>query len=559
MVVDTRNDGVVYPVDSLVELVVPSKEQKKEAELYVTMFDCSEKRGNNYAALVFVLLFVLIGLPIWWMTTRVYRANLPYDRIRELSQRELILPLNVTLIWLDGSDKELANAIRNHLENTLSRRRVSEHLVFDFRYTSRAALDEERAKLFGPKLSATMKAVQCNFSTELLGNLLVFLLPVGLSVPYRTFVGCQYPPDMYVIADGQAVELSARIAHHVLHVFIKEARLASLEVKSLQSASPENVLDANFSTLRSEYALELFVVDPAPDGLPKVEAYSTLYLPIIDKFLGTLSPVVQTSITSQMLYYIDFPVAPSNNGSFHYLEAEKLPHLINSMESYMGSYVTTRPVVRLLVYLTPQEVSPLYILKEDGSIAMYNSFVVNGWGGVVIVNDDASKGLGKNAQLAMVALLRNFLGLGTDQSIQRRRAPICPWELQMLMYHACADNALTSVRTLTSLISLLNRISNIVINDEVASRIDKSVIALQAVYSSLTMPVNLTAAALNASIAYRYSEQAFFDHSLLSLLYFPEDQKYAIYVPLFLPVCFPVVLSVFRMVRSLKYAKTKQE
>jgi phosphatidylinositol glycan class S len=33
-------------------------------------------------------------------------------------------------------------------------------------------------------------------------------------------------------------------------------------------------------------------------------------------------------------------------------------------------------------------------------------------------------------------------------------------------------------------------------------------------------------------------EKAFFDNSLLALLYFPEDQKYAIYIPLFLPIAF---------------------
>ena len=34
------------------------------------------------------------------------------------------------------------------------------------------------------------------------------------------------------------------------------------------------------------------------------------------------------------------------------------------------------------------------------------------------------------------------------------------------------------------------------------------------------------------------AEKAFFDNSLLALLYFPEDQKYAIYIPLFLPIAF---------------------
>lgn len=43
------------------------------------------------------------------------------------------------------------------------------------------------------------------------------------------------------------------------------------------------------------------------------------------------------------------------------------------------------------------------------------------------------------------------------------------------------------------------------------------------------------------------SEKAFFDPSLLHLLYFPDDQKFAIYIPLFLPMCVPILLSLLKM------------
>ena len=52
--------------------------------------------------------------------------------------------------------------------------------------------------------------------------------------------------------------------------------------------------------------------------------------------------------------------------------------------------------------------------------------------------------------------------------------------------------------------------------------------------------------------ALQLAEDAFFDKSLLALLYFPEDQKYAIYIPFFLPVGIPVLLSLKTIVRFFK-------
>lgn len=48
------------------------------------------------------------------------------------------------------------------------------------------------------------------------------------------------------------------------------------------------------------------------------------------------------------------------------------------------------------------------------------------------------------------------------------------------------------------------------------------------------------------------SERAFFDPSLLHLLYFPDDQKFAIYIPLFLPMAVPILLSLMKMVWERK-------
>ena len=80
-----------------------------------------------------------------------------------------------------------------------------------------------------------------------------------------------------------------------------------------------------------------------------------------------------------------------------------------------------------------------------------------------------------------------------------------------------------------------------VINKEVAAEVAESVSAINRAYHHLERGEK--SAALDQSrAAFRKSENAFFDVSLLELLYFPQDQKFAIYVPLFLPVGIPILI-----------------
>lgn len=45
----------------------------------------SEKRIQALVSLSVGLIFILIGIPLWWNTTKVYRASLPYSEIEQLN------------------------------------------------------------------------------------------------------------------------------------------------------------------------------------------------------------------------------------------------------------------------------------------------------------------------------------------------------------------------------------------------------------------------------------------------------------------------------------------
>ena len=75
-----------------------------------------------------------------------------------------------------------------------------------------------------------------------------------------------------------------------------------------------------------------------------------------------------------------------------------------------------------------------------------------------------------------------------------------------------------------SLHQLLFQIENIVVSDEIRDLIVQSVKMYGASKRALEMN-NLSEAYSCAQLAFTNAEKAFFDPSLLALLYFPDDQK----------------------------------
>lgn len=116
------------------------------------------------------------------------------------------------------------------------------------------------------------------------------------------------------------------------------------------------------------------------------------------------------------------------------------------------------------------------------------------------------------------------------------------WQLDSIYRLKIIEQYTNARITLTSLSRLLGEISNIVIIEEVGKAVTESVEAATKVLENLKKG-KLEIALEYSKIAFTTSEFAFTHPSLLALLYFPDDQKYAVYIPLFLPVMIPVLMS----------------
>nr|XP_009936570.1 PREDICTED: GPI transamidase component PIG-S-like [Opisthocomus hoazin] len=300
------------------------------------------------------------------------------------------------------------------------------------------------------------------------------------------------------------------------------------------------------------------------------DAVNRYVQPILDK----LSLVANFSVDSQILYYAVLGVTPrfDKESSSFLLSTHSLPHVINPVEARLGSSAASlHPVLNFLLYVPEHSHSPLYIQDKDGAPVSTNAFHSPRWGGIMIYNVEAPASpqvsLPLHVDVDMVRVMEVFLAqLRLLFGLSREELPpefllespgnegLADWELDRLLWAHTMENIATVSTTLTSLAQLLDKIGNIVIKDDVASEVYRAVASAQSAMAELATG-HLHSAFQASKEAVTSSERAFFDPSLLHLLYFPDDQKFAIYIPLYLPMSVPILLSLAKIVRETRQRK----
>lgn len=274
----------------------------------------------------------------------------------------------------------------------------------------------------------------------------------------------------------------------------------------------------------------------------------------IRPFASKIDGVSSFVLKSQWKYEVPIEYAnkqiqdPQNSSNYHYsLSEENLPHIITSIEGKLGASIFENPTIHLVVYVPPCDASPLHIYNKHGERASQNgvdSFLSSKWGGVIIANptrEECSEWTEKqqkavvnvnshNVMHVALYLLRRIVDLHVDvkpslanvvswESIEPRS-----WEIDSYYRINAVKLISSAVSTLQSLVQLLDGISNIVINDDVGQAVNEAYINVVIAKHKLKND-DLLEALDRAKKAFAASEKAFFDPSLLALLYFPGDQK----------------------------------
>ncbi|CAH7671916.1 phosphatidylinositol-glycan biosynthesis class S protein-domain-containing protein [Phakopsora pachyrhizi] len=279
--------------------------------------------------------------------------------------------------------------------------------------------------------------------------------------------------------------------------------------------------------------------------------------------LARLAPLHNFTCQTQVLYHSPLAIehksisSPTDqNENVHVVEEEDLKAFINDAEWKLASPVTMDPVLHFILWVPSPRHRPFKIRRSDGTFDRYGSFIRPQWGSVVIFNpdDESSSELSVNQLSRPIRIFKHHLlnliglndepteteedrGLGFDGLIRRR----------------ILENSLESINSLRVIVDLINDQKSMRVSGEVQSQVKESLRSLELAQETLSRgggslfeSIRLTDRALKSS------STAFFSPTMLSMLYFPDEHKYAIYTPLFGPILFPLMLAGVNELRFLR-------
>ncbi|KAI7795831.1 GPI transamidase component PIG-S [Triplophysa rosa] len=551
-----------------------------------------EKQRGRYAALAIAAVVIVVGIPLWWKTTETYRAWLPFSEISELATLRLQLSVDIEVVFSRGTltpeqQKKVPLSHVNEKEHDVDGK-TGLRYKFETKYRIATIMEEDALN----QPSAAEADLSLHMLTEsACGSVVVYVIPesstllpqdVNVYVGQRRTALLRSTPirstwtlkEVLSSLDPQVEQIvnTMSFSHQdIIAALSDRVRLAKVTKESMADS-----MRAIKSSPGYEITFSLLNPDPMSHNVHwNIEGAVHSY---IQPLLNKLAPIANFSVDSQILYYAVLGVNPrfDNSVSAYTLSADSLSHVINPVEARLGSNAaSSNPVLNFLLYVPDAHHSPLFIRDRRKREVPSNAFHSPRWGGIMVYNVNDMYGpeaqLPVDININMTKVMGVFLAqLRLMLGVQHTHPPpgfmlqspgsagLADWELDRLLWSRSVENIATASTTITSLAQLLDQIGNIVINDNIAQQVSSAVSSLQSAVAELEAG-NLAFALQYSREAILASERAFFNPSLLHLLYFPDDQKFAIYIPLFLPMCVPIVLSLLKIVKETRQMRAEKQ
>lgn len=373
--------------------------------------------------------------------------------------------------------------------------------------------------------------------------------------PYESILDVTYPPNSIPSPTSSSSSLAAYVAGELRSTFAEEQAVISY-LLSTSSATPEHKPQglsaeaaetiAKRTTRSLRYAptyhltFSLFTDGPAPSSWDIEAAIDEYMRPALD----LLGPIHNFTIDTQVQLY----AAPGVQSPA--LSKDDLSAFINAAEWPLSPSIGGAPTVNFIVFVGNQTIGlpPTHQDAAGGEIAVSetaHSWLIPQWGTVYLLNmpSDATHVATEDLKqplLTFTTHLLSLLGTPTSGSL--------PLRLSTLSRVRSADLLLRASSTLGSLARLSLALPSISIPQSVADGVSTTIRHLRLACESLGTSDGL----IHAQIAETAAERAFFEKSMVGQLYFPDEHKIAVYLPLLGPVGVPLVMGLLNEIAAWK-------
>ncbi|KAJ5579682.1 uncharacterized protein N7459_005667 [Penicillium hispanicum] len=510
----------------------------------------------------FWAVIIFLGFPIWWQTTSIYRAHLPVEDMVE---------------WADGKTCRPVFPLDIHVAAPSMQAAESQHLV----RTTQHALDDlnefaaHHLRLKLTNDSSTSPVHDGEYNSDLAHTseeegadtaLFVRVVPEeGLVIPRSelhadtTQLDIFYPFSQNPIPSSSNPPLSVFIAEELQRLYSEEkatmAHILSGGSSSLDSASPQLAESIGRRLRRSmKYAdtyhlsFSLFTPGAEPSSWDIEAAVQDYLSPLLHAF----APISNFTIDTQVQLYAAFsPMAPppvyDESEAAWTLKKEDLSAFINAAEWPLNPSIGNGPTLNFILYVPAPFQSPL-VVKENRA----SSWIVPQWGGVFLLNPSLAQG-SNPGHLSQESLRPAFMTF-SHQLLTLLGTPTTPsslpLRLQTLIRIRAATLLLSASSTMGSLARLTESLPSIPIPATVASSVSSTLSHLSSACSHLREG-RFSAALASARIAETEAERSFFEKSMVGQVYFPDEHKVAVYLPLLGPIGVPLVVALVKELKRL--------
>jgi phosphatidylinositol glycan class S len=281
--------------------------------------------------------------------------------------------------------------------------------------------------------------------------------------------------------------------------------------------------------------------------------------------IQTFKRVHEIGVESQVVHYAQLKRSPFYDQTTHeyYFTPATLPRFVEGTEWKVDSGSSAKEnTLHFAVFVPSPSHSPLVI--RNGGHTISTGFTTPQWGGVVILNlpneqRPTNFEIDRSSFVAplqvFVSQMRQLMGIPTFSAniaspsktfeniivLPAVKKGASDWEIDALSRRHIWNMLKETQHTLTQFTRMMDQIPNIPIYDHIHDTLQHALTKRSTTLEILAKPSQHDIAHSAISDALTASEDVFFDKDMVGMLYFPSGHQLAIYVPLFLPLCFPII------------------
>ena len=289
-----------------------------------------------------------------------------------------------------------------------------------------------------------------------------------------------------------------------------------------------------------------------PAATPSNWAIESAIVENLSPLLEALSVVSNFTVDTQVQLYAKFapsvhPPELDETAGVWTLRDEDLSGFVNAAEWPLSPSIGEGSTLNFILYVPASQHTPLVVKSNHAS-----SWLVPQWGGVSILNlaNENRTSRGKTLSKAMIqppllTFSHQLLSLlGAPQT-----PPSLPLQLQTLTRIRAASLLLSASSTMGSLARLTVALPSIAIPETVSTAVESTLDHLRSTCAGLKAG-HFQQALTHAKIAEAQAERGFFEKSMVGQVYFPDEHKVAVYLPLLGPIGVPLLMNAMKEVRK---------